>query len=228
MNAPIEPPRPVIVILLMSMINEKQPFELRCAVLYCFQSFLYKNELGQAQIVETLLPSTSDGMLSNINRKVNLELILFPFSAILDVSAGQLLCSGFFSNDILSNWFVAVALSHTLVHNVTQKEQLLRVQLATDGNNPPTSLLAFCSSQLQKGGHHQRRISLLMLLAMWLSNSAVAVSNFLSIPTNIPYLTSQVGLVEGDDVEVLLQGLCAFLLGICICYNDNSVPSFTK
>lgn len=207
-NAPIEPPRPVIVILLMSMINEKQPFELRCAVLYCFQSFLYKNELGQAQIVETLLPSTSD--------------------AILDVSAGQLLCSGFFSNDILSNWFVAVALSHTLVHNVTQKEQLLRVQLATDGNNPPTSLLAFCSSQLQKGGHHQRRISLLMLLAMWLSNSAVAVSNFLSIPTNIPYLTSQVGLVEGDDVEVLLQGLCAFLLGICICYNDNSVPSFTK
>ena len=61
-NAPIEPPKPVIVILLMSMINEKQPFELRCAVLYCFQSFLYKNELGQAQIVETLLPTTSDGM----------------------------------------------------------------------------------------------------------------------------------------------------------------------
>lgn len=67
MNAPIEPPRPVIVILLMSMINEKQPFELRCAVLYCFQSFLYKNELGQAQIVETLLPTTSDGMLDKDN-----------------------------------------------------------------------------------------------------------------------------------------------------------------
>lgn len=147
---------------------------------------------------------------------------------VQDVSAGQLLCGGFFSNDILCNWFVAVSLSHTLVNNVTQKEQLLRVQLATDPNSSPISLLTFCSNLLQKGGHHQRRVSLLMLLSMWLSNSSVAVSNFLSIPTNIPYLTSQIGLVEGDDLEVLMQGLCAFLLGICICYNDNSIPSFTK
>jgi hypothetical protein len=26
----------------MSMVNEKQPFSLRCAVLYCVQSFLFK------------------------------------------------------------------------------------------------------------------------------------------------------------------------------------------
>lgn len=53
--------RPAIVVLLMSMVNEKQPFPLRCAVLYCFQSFLYKNEVGQSQIVTTLLPTSSDG-----------------------------------------------------------------------------------------------------------------------------------------------------------------------
>ena len=45
----------------MSMVNEKQPFVLRCAVLYCFQSFLYKNEVGQSQIIQTLLPSTAEG-----------------------------------------------------------------------------------------------------------------------------------------------------------------------
>ena len=122
---------------------------------------------------------------------------------------------------------MAVALSYTLVHNVTQKEQLLRVQLVTDPTIPPTSLLSYCSSLLQKGGLPQRRVSLLMLLSIWLSGSSLAVSNFLSIPTNIPYLTSQVGLIESDDDE-LAQGLCAFLLGICICYNDNSIPSFTK
>ena len=53
--------RPAIVVLLMSMVNEKQPFSLRCAVLYCFQSFLYKNEVGQSQIVQTLLPTSADG-----------------------------------------------------------------------------------------------------------------------------------------------------------------------
>ena len=49
------------MVLLMSMVNEKQPFVLRCAVLYCFQSFLYKNELGQSQIIQTLLPTTAEG-----------------------------------------------------------------------------------------------------------------------------------------------------------------------
>lgn len=145
-----------------------------------------------------------------------------------DVSAGQLLCSGFFSYDYLSNWFVSISLSYALLDNITQKEQLLRVQLATDPNISPTSLLAYCSSLLQQGGHYQRRVSLLMLLSTWLANSSVVVANFVSISTNVPYLTSQVGLIESDDVELIVQGLCAFLLGICICYNDNSVPSFTK
>lgn len=57
--------RPAIVVLLMSMVNEKQPFVLRCAVLYCFQSFLFKNEVGQSQIVQTLLPTTADGERNN-------------------------------------------------------------------------------------------------------------------------------------------------------------------
>ena len=50
--APSTPPRPAIVVLLMSMVNEKQPFILRCAVLYCFQCYLFKNELGQKQVGE--------------------------------------------------------------------------------------------------------------------------------------------------------------------------------
>lgn len=48
--APSNPPRPAIVVLLMSMVNEKQPFSLRCAVLYCFECFLFKNEIGQEQV----------------------------------------------------------------------------------------------------------------------------------------------------------------------------------
>lgn len=206
-TAPISPPRPAIVVLLMSMVNDKQPFSLRCAVLYCFQCFLYKNELGQAQIVQTLLPSTADAVA---------------------VTVGQLLCGGLFSVDTLSNWFAAVALSHALVDNPTQKEQLLRVQLATSVGNPPVSLINQCALILQQGGKLQTRLGLLMLMSMWLANCTLAVTHFLSISTNIPFLTSQVSLAEGDENEDLVQGICAFLLGICIEFNDNSQQSFTK
>lgn len=54
--------RPAITVLLMSMVNEKQSFVLRCSVLYCFQCFLFKNEVGQSQLVQTLLPSSTEGM----------------------------------------------------------------------------------------------------------------------------------------------------------------------
>ena len=58
--APSNPPQPAIVVLLMSMVNDKQPFVLRCAVLYCFECFLYKNDLGQSQIIATLLPASTE------------------------------------------------------------------------------------------------------------------------------------------------------------------------
>ncbi|PFX22857.1 General vesicular transport factor p115 [Stylophora pistillata] len=75
------------------------------------ECYLYKNEQGQNDIVTTLLPSSA--------------------TAASNISAGQLLCAGLFSPDPLSNWCAAVALSHCLKGNPTQKEQLLRVQLAT-------------------------------------------------------------------------------------------------
>ncbi|KAG1714453.1 General vesicular transport factor p115 [Nymphon striatum] len=305
--APSSPPRPAIVVLLMSMVNEKQPFVLRCSVLYCFQCFLYKNELGQAQIIQTLLPSTADGRtkknnVSPVDEGSNLEQICVKLNLVLNeahiygegwykippssvypgdparktkmlwtiafdynysislnlyeeerscfvlyyfilteqqqifhasfsvttITAGQLLCGGLFSGDPLSNWFASIALAHSLVENSTQKEQLLRVQLATRVGNPPVSLMNQCSTILQQGGKVQTRTGLLMLISMWLSGCSVAVTHFLNIPTNVPFLTSQVSHGEGDENEDIVQGICSFTLGLCILTNDDSVPSFTK
>ena len=55
------PPRTALVVLLMSMVNEKQPVPLRAAVLYCFECFLYKNDVGQGQIIQALLPTSAEG-----------------------------------------------------------------------------------------------------------------------------------------------------------------------
>ncbi|XP_060707489.1 general vesicular transport factor p115 isoform X4 [Hemiscyllium ocellatum] len=205
-NAPSNPPRPAIVVLLMSMVNERQPFVLRCAVLYCFQCFLYKNQKGQAEIVATLLPATIDAN---------------------SISAGQLLCGGLFSTDSLSNWCAAVALAHALQDNSIQKEQLLRVQLATSLGNPPVSLLQQCTNILSQGSKEQTRVGLLMLLSTWMTNCPIAVTHFLHNQTNVPFLTAQISENLGEE-EQLVQGLCALLLGICIYYNDNSLENYTK
>ncbi|GBP58592.1 General vesicular transport factor p115 [Eumeta japonica] len=205
--APSNPPRPAIVVLLMSMVNEKQPFSLRCAVLYCFECYLYHNEMSQAALVQTLLPSSSD---------------------VSSLTSGQLLCGGLFSSDMLSNWFSTVALMHALIDNSVQKEQLLRVLLATNIGSSPVSLLHQCTLLLQQSTKLQSKVALLMLLSQWMSYCPAAVSAFLKVPGGVGYLVNQTCSNEHDENEYLLQGLSAFLLAICIHFNDDSVENYSK
>ncbi|XP_035914959.1 general vesicular transport factor p115 [Anopheles stephensi] len=206
--APCDPPLSAIVLLLMSMVNEKQPLSLRCAVLYCFQSYLYRNESGQTSLVKTLLQSSEQSTA---------------------ITSGQLLCRSLFSTDPLSNWFAAVSMSHALLENPAQKEQLLRVVLATSHTSKPVSLLEQCNQLLQQAHcKFQSKVGLLMLLSVWLSHCQLAVRTFLSIPGTVAYLTGQISANEHGDNEYLVQGLCAFLMGICIQFNDNSVQEHQR
>lgn len=207
--APSSPPRPAIVVLLMSMVNEKQPFQLRCAVLYCFQCFLYKNETGQMQMVQTLLPQSNEAP---------------------SLTTGQLLCGGLFSTDTLSNWFSSVALSHALIDNNQQKEQLLRVLLATNIGKPPVTLLQQCVMLLQQGNKSQSRLGLLILLCRWTSYCPITVKAFLAIDSSIAYLTALLSAHDNNDdlQEILIQSMCAFLIGICLHFNDDEVANYTK
>ncbi|XP_019758753.2 general vesicular transport factor p115 isoform X1 [Dendroctonus ponderosae] len=205
--APSSPPRPALVILIMSMVNEKQPFTLRCAVLYCFECFLYKNEIGQELVVQTLLPSSSGNTA---------------------LTTGQLLCSGLFSSDSLSNWFSAVGLSHCLIENPAQKEQLLRVLLATNLGAQPVTLLSQCGVFLQHTSKLQAKLGILMLVSMWLAHCPAAVKIFVNVPGVMAFLTAQTSASEFDNNAELLQGLCAFIMGLCVLFNDNSVQNYSK
>ena len=94
------------------MVNDKQPFELRCAILYCLQCYLHKNQQRQEEIMNTLLPS---------HETVDEN----------EITAGQLLCGGLFSNDGVSNWLSAVALAHGMMDQEALKTELLKVQVAS-------------------------------------------------------------------------------------------------
>merc|ERR1719180_426702 len=107
-SAPSQPPRPAIILLLMSMVNDKQPFSLRCAVLYCFQSYLHRHPAGQAGIVASLLPTAPGDPATGT-----------------DVSAGQLLCGGLFSGEPVSNWLCSAALAHVFMDNPGVQVELL-------------------------------------------------------------------------------------------------------
>lgn len=205
--APSSPPQPAIVVLLMSMVNDKQPITLRCAVLYCFQCFLYRNDLGQTSLVQSLLPSSAN---------------------VTSLTVGQLLCGGLFSNDVLANWFSLVSMMHGIIENKSKKEQLLRVLLATTGNQP-ISLMQQCTTLLQQNNYKmQSKSGILMLLITWCHDCPVAVKTFLNTPNTIAFLIAQIGANEHDDNELLLQSLCAFLMGECVQFNDNSVPNYRR
>ncbi|KRZ08289.1 General vesicular transport factor, partial [Trichinella zimbabwensis] len=169
--------------------------------------FLYKNDHGKAHLVQTLLPSTAE---------------------VEQVTAGHLICTGLVSSDPFDQWLSACLLMHACIWSPEEKECLLRVQLATDVNEPPKSLLEQVTSILLRSHHYQVRIGLLMLLSGWLAHCPLAVSHFLYHLGSVTYLFGQLRGSEADDMECLTQGLSAFLIGICTLFNNGSVRKYTK
>lgn len=133
------------MLLLWSMLNDKQPFEMRCAVLYCFECYLYRNDFGKMKIIQKLLPLEKEGITISTILLFILFIIIFTHT-VIETCASHLLCQGLFSKEPLSSWFSAVALSYALIDNPDGKEKLLNVKLASKGEDPPTLLQQIVSS----------------------------------------------------------------------------------
>ena len=203
-----DPPRSAILALLMSMVTEKQPLPLRLAALYCFQSFVFRYEEGQNQIINTLLPSTSSS----------------PSQP--QITAGQVLCAGLFGSDAFSNWSTATGIACSL--NSSLKPQLLRVQLSMSGRGQVTLMQQITALLSEKTDLQvQTKMGLLILLCSWLGNCSVAVTQFLNDKANVVFLTGQLEQNPTSELEQLSRDTCALLLGVCLAFNDGSSTTYT-
>ncbi|EPB80429.1 Uso1 / p115 like vesicle tethering protein, head region [Ancylostoma ceylanicum] len=184
--------RSSLVVLLISMTAEKQPFKMRCAVFYCFLSYLHDNEFGKTKVIETLLPASQ------------------PETTL---STGSLICQ--------NEKIYEIILFDAEMECIVFSEQLLRVQLSTTIDHPPISLLKHVSNLLVSMGNRrvQMRAGVLMLLSTWLNNCPAAVAGFIENEDNLHYLTTQIldDCGEGTESEQqVLKGLMAFLLLVCL------------
>ncbi|KAK5977001.1 General vesicular transport factor [Trichostrongylus colubriformis] len=192
--------RTSLVVLLISMTAEKQPFKMRCAVFYCFLSYLHDNEFGKTKVIDTLLPTSQ------------------PENAL---STGSLICQAITSSESVQCWFGCVSLLYCLLDVDHLREQLLRVQVSTTIDHPPVLLIKHVASLLVSMGNRrvQMRAGILMLLSTWLKNCPAAVAIFLESEDNLHYLTTQIldDCGEGTESEQqVLKGLMAFLLLVCL------------
>ncbi|KAI3420236.1 hypothetical protein GPALN_003553 [Globodera pallida] len=206
--------RPALLILLLSMTSERQPFRLRLAVFYCFLCYFYDNEKGKVKIIDTLLPQSD-------NRSPEEE---------SNAMIGHYLCGALVNHEPVQVWFGSVALLHTLLEADHLKPQLLRVQLSTAGSQEPQSLLSHLSRMLCGCGPRklQIRCGLLMLLSVWTHNCTPAIELFLtSFGSNsgndehniVHYLIGQLVDQNTEITEAenqLVKGLVAFLVGVSL------------
>ncbi|CAF0981051.1 unnamed protein product [Adineta ricciae] len=211
MNTTGEAQQPVLFNLLYTMVaGEKQPFPLRISILYCLQCYLYKNELGKSLIVHTLLPQTEN--------------------AASQYTLGHLMIIGYLSKDVVASWCSGIALARLVADSQQFKEAILKVVLAVDQAQTGAKTLMEISIDLlqNSSSSFHTRVAVLIFLSTWLSNCSLAVQAFLSIPNSISYLISQIcAQLIADDRENLIQSLCSFVLGLCLLFNNNQIPSYT-
>ncbi|XP_026818724.1 general vesicular transport factor p115 [Rhopalosiphum maidis] len=200
------PPKDILLLLLCTMLSDKQPFDMRCAVLYVFQCFLYRNDFGKMKIVQKLLPLEKE---------------------VTETCISNLLCRGLFNKEPLNSWFSAVVLSHALIDNPEGKEKLLNVKLSSSDNDPP-SLLQQIVSSIQTNDKAQFKIGYLMFLSTWFAHCSLAVESFLKINTGIPYFITQTNRLENEEIEEIVSGLSTFIMGICLAFNPDTVDNFKK
>ncbi|GAA5899956.1 hypothetical protein JCM6882_007011 [Rhodosporidiobolus microsporus] len=145
-------------------------------------------------------------------------------------------------------FFACLLFSHLLLHSETSKAAARKIYFSGDDTEPGgegdpddrSTLVAILVGNLMMAQREQAQsqnaglgperalewsrvmVGYLTVLSVWMWESPATVKEFLSEGSNLQVLIQPV--TQSSGVDSVVQGLCAFLLGICYEYNREPGP----
>ncbi|KAG9304100.1 hypothetical protein G9A89_006010 [Geosiphon pyriformis] len=219
------PPRPALVALLAVAVGAEhlESYATRAAATYAFEGYIDDNPDGQIFLASTLAPPPHIDPYSDtiIARSQSTGTLLL--SALLEWEES--------AADPYVVWFASVIFSHILKDNEKAKEYARAIDTGDDEHEDETlGLLHAITGNLMMATRHKGDprvlIGYLCLLCIWLWDSPKSIRDFLSEGSHLQILLTPITQSSGVDARV--QGLCAFLLGICYEFNNEVDAPITR
>ncbi|KAI0020413.1 p115 like vesicle tethering protein [Xylariomycetidae sp. FL0641] len=193
-----------------------QAFDLRVAACQCIKAYFF----GHPDIRMHFLRRAIEGHTSGADETANvLTTLLRPVEASTSV-------------DPYRHWFAAAIMLHLIFENAEAKALAMSVKEgdAESGEEVVTSIqtiTAHLITALARNDDERVAVGYLMLLITWLFEDLDGVNDFLGEGSNIQALAQEV--VRHPPNGVLIQGLCAMLLGIVYEFStkDSPIPRAT-
>ncbi|KAF9999123.1 hypothetical protein BGZ79_007255 [Entomortierella chlamydospora] len=192
-------------------------YSVRAAATCLFQSFVLDNPDTQVVLATTLNAPPED----NPNT-TSYEQPQSPGTLLLSALQGWQEDAGTASTDPYNSWFATVLFSHILQNNARAKAIALSINFGDEENGEdPVSLIHAIAAALMVAvkGQSDVRVALgyLALLCVWCYDSPKSIKDFLSEGAHLQFLIELISPSSKEDLMV--QGLAAFLLGICYEFN---------
>ncbi|KAI0156433.1 p115 like vesicle tethering protein [Xylariaceae sp. FL1272] len=196
-------------------VPSTQAFDLRVAACQCIKAYFF----GHPQVRMHFLRRAIHGHSSGVDETANvLTTLLRP----VDTSAV----------DPYRHWFAATIMFHLIFENPEGKAIAMAVTEgdAENGEEVVTSIqtiTAHLVSALSRGDDDRVSVGYLMLLTAWLFEDIDGVNDFLGEGSNIQALAQEI--VRHPPSSVLIQGLCAMILGVVYEFStkDSPIPRST-
>ncbi|KAI0182146.1 p115 like vesicle tethering protein [Hypoxylon sp. FL1284] len=188
-----------------------QAFDLRLAACQCIKAYFFNHPDVRLHILRRAI----DGHASGVDETANVLTTLLRPS---DDSAPM---------DPYRHWFAAVITFHLVFDSAEAKALVMSVTEgdAESGEEVVTSIqtiTAHLVSGLARVEDDRVSVGYLMLLIGWLFEDMDGVNDFLGEGSNIQALAQEV--VKHNPSSVLVQGLCAMILGVVYEFSTKDSP----